>query len=134
VKARILNSGGSEVATDTLTLAGDGKFTTTTKVGPGTYSVLVRGLHWCSARADGIVIVSSDYTIPSTFNLVNGDIDGDDYIGASDFAIWNAVYDKAEGDPGYDARADLDGDQYIGASDFAIWSANYDQGNAEFTW
>jgi len=90
-------------------------------------------------------VVSGNYTIsvevsivPDELNTDNnifrngkirinipGDIDGDGYVGSSDFSVLAGAYGSSSGDPAYDARADIDGDGYVGSSDFSVLAGNY---------
>jgi len=56
---------------------------------------------------------------------IPGDIDGDGYVGSSDFSVLAGAYGSSSGDPAYDARADFDNDGYIGSADFSILAGNY---------
>jgi len=56
---------------------------------------------------------------------IPGDIDGDGYVGSSDFSILAGAYGSSSGDPAYDQEADIDGDGYVGSSDVSILAGNY---------
>jgi hypothetical protein len=94
-------------------------------VAPGTYTVAIKGANTLAKLFTGVTVSTADVTLNT--NLIGGDIDGDNYVGGSDFDVWNGAYDSVPGDTKWDARADLDGDGYIGGSDFDIWNGNYDQ-------
>ena len=59
-------------------------------------------------------------------SLLNGDCDGDDYVGTDDYLILNAAFDTSEGDSGYDERADLDGEGTVGTDDYLLLNKNFD--------
>lgn len=63
----------------------------------------------------------------STLFLINGDCNGDNYIGTDDYIILNDSFDLSVGDPDFDARADLDYDEYVGTDDYLILSQNFDR-------
>lgn len=67
-----------------------------------------------NAYDDGWVIV----TIP-------GDIDGDYYVGSSDFSRLAKAYGSRCGQPAYDREVDFDLDCYVGSADFSILAGNY---------
>lgn len=57
--------------------------------------------------------------------MVNGDVDHDNEIGISDYAIMSSSYGFFFGDPGFIADADINGDDEVGIADYAILSSNY---------
>jgi len=67
-----------------------------------------------NAYDDGWVIV----TIP-------GDVDGDYYVGSSDFSRLALAYGCSCEQPCYDRLVDFDLDCYVGSSDFSILAGNY---------
>ena len=69
-------------------------------------------------------MASADVTL--NVDLIGGDIDGDNYVGGSDYDIWAGANDTVPGDANWDARADIDGDGYVGGSDYDIWVGNND--------
>jgi len=94
-------------------------------VAPGTYSVAFKGATTLAVIVSGVTVTASDVTV--NVSLVNGDVDGDNYVGNADFDSWKVAYDTFMGDPTWDVRCDIDGDGYVGNSDFDLWKANYDQ-------
>lgn len=58
--------------------------------------------------------------------LLNGDCNGDNYIGTDDYLILNDAFDTSLGDAGFDSRADLNGDGYVGTDDYLILNENFD--------
>jgi hypothetical protein len=97
---------------------------------PGTYSVAIKPSHWLRYVVSGVQMPAADTSFDikglTGFSFINGDVDGDNYIGNSDYDIWASCYDTSFGDAGFDASADIDGDNYIGNSDYDVWAANYD--------
>jgi len=93
-------------------------------VAPGTYTVAFKGANTLAKVYGGVTVTSADVTL--NVDLIGGDIDGDNYVGGSDFDVWNGSYDTVPGDASWDARADIDGDGYVGSSDFDVWNGNYD--------
>ena len=53
------------------------------------------------------------------------DLDGDDYVGFSDFLIFASVFGSRQGDGTYDAGIDLNSDGSIGFTDFLIFAASF---------
>jgi len=56
---------------------------------------------------------------------IPGDIDGDGYVGSSDFSVLAGAYGSSIGDPAYMLEADIDSDGYVGSADFSILAGNY---------
>lgn len=61
------------------------------------------------------------------FSLANGDIDADQEVGPSDFALLIGAFGTIPGDPNFLRRADLDRDDEVGPSDFSILAVNFTQ-------
>lgn len=59
--------------------------------------------------------------------LLEGDANNDNSVDLLDFSILLNTYNKALGDPGYDARADFNGDDGTDLLDFSILLPNYNQ-------
>ena len=93
--------------------------------GTGVVNVTAKAGHWLAKKVNDIEITSSG-GFRADFVLINGDIDGDNYIGTDDLLVLTAAWDKQLGDAGYDARADLNGDDYIGTDDYEIFNKNFD--------
>ncbi|MBR5160516.1 MAG: hypothetical protein IKW80_02725, partial [Thermoguttaceae bacterium] len=53
------------------------------------------------------------------------DIDGDGYIGMSDYARMSAAWRTKPGDENWNSECDIDGDNYVGFSDYAFLSSNW---------
>jgi len=60
------------------------------------------------------------------WNLINGDCNGDNYIGTDDYLILNRSFGLRVGDPGFDPRADLDKDGLVGTDDYLILNKSFD--------
>jgi len=55
----------------------------------------------------------------------DADFDQDGGAGLLDFGIFKSTFLKAEGTPGYDARADMDCDGAVGLLDFGLFKAEF---------
>jgi len=92
-------------------------------VAPGTYTVAFKGVNTVAQVVTGVTVTSADVTGVNATLLV-GDIDGDNFIGLTDFARWKAANNTSPGAGAWNVRADLDGDNYVGLTDFAKWKRN----------
>lgn len=98
------------------TLDAQSQFTVTTTV-RGAATVRIKPSHWLSKTVTGLNISNTGLFNLQTSHL-NGDIDGDDEVGSTDFDMVVAQF----GDSG---PADIDGDGEVGSSDFDIVVSNF---------
>lgn len=107
---------GSVVQTLNTAVAADGSFSTTTNL-TGVAQLRVRAPHFLQLRS-GMGTLGYD-TVNLNLPLTNGDIDGDNEIGISDYSILSANYgaDNAQGDLNEDGTVDI--------ADYSILSGNY---------
>jgi len=109
-----------------VTIKPDGSYELPTTLGATIYdTVYLRVGHWLRARRDNINVTASGATI--NWTLVNGDCDGNNYIGTDDYLILNSAFDASKFDENWDYRADLTGDGYVGTDDYLILNANFDK-------
>ena len=106
----------------TLDAAGNYSVTTTQR---GPFRVSVKTRHWLSGGANTLITDAGASGMNHT--LLNGDTDGDNYVGTDDYLIINGSFDLSQGDAGYDPRADITGDAYVGTDDYLIVNANFDK-------
>ncbi|MBX7132736.1 MAG: hypothetical protein K1X67_08685 [Fimbriimonadaceae bacterium] len=90
----------------------------------GWYTLILKGSHWLT-KSNAIRLSGGAAQFAAT--LVNGDCDGDNEIGISDYALISFTWGLSEGDPGWEANVDLNGDSAIDIGDYAILSANFGQ-------
>lgn len=65
--------------------------------------------------------VLPDVIVEETGCDLVGDANGDQSVGAADYAIWAAQF----GQTGVGLSADFDGNGSVGAGDYALWAANF---------
>lgn len=106
-----------------LPLRADGKISFTSNRA-GSRSLRIRGRTWIY-KAVPVTIGTAHQTV--SVSLINGDINGDNEVGAADFSQLAAAYDAVPEDPNFVRNADLNGDEEVGAADFSILAANYDE-------
>lgn len=113
---------GSTTVLETLngTLGSGGTFTVNTTVAAGNYDVAVKAPTWLRKIASNRTLTGSGMT-GVNLSVKNGDLDGDNEVGISDYAILSANY----GTPG--PAGDINGDGDVDIADYAILSANYGQ-------
>lgn len=80
----------------------------------GTWLRRVVGVNTTAGNVTGVAL-----------SLINGDVDGDNEVGAADLSILSSAFLTGVGDSGFVAAADLDRDGEVGASDLSILSTNF---------
>ncbi len=91
---------------------------------PGSYDFAFKAVHWLK-RLVANVTVTGGGASGLTPSLINGDIDGNNAVGLSDFAQLKAAFGSLPGNSNWNANADLDGNGAVGLSDFAILKRNF---------
>lgn len=89
---------------------------------PGTYDVSIRADRWLRRILSGVE-VSGPLTLPAA-SLVNGDVDGNNAVSATDRARVTAALGRVAGQTGFQAACDLDGNGVVNAVDRAIVTAH----------
>jgi len=96
-----------------------------TGIPPGSYDVEVKHGQSLSRRAAGLVF-HADTSISRDFGaLLAGDVNDDNSVTITDFAVLSAGFGLAHGQSGFDPRADLDGNGVVDVLDFALLSSNF---------
>lgn len=91
----------------------------------GDYEVFVKPAHWLARTAGTVTITDEGAELAVLGEYLNGDVDGDNEVGPSDFSFLSAAFGSVLGDFGYRPGADLDGDEEVGPSDFSILATNF---------
>lgn len=110
------------VATVNETVSSLGDFGFAKPVPNGNYKLRVDGRTFLPREIE-VTIGDNTY---ANISMLNGDCDGDDYVGTDDYLILNGAFDTSEGDAGFDARADLDGEGTVGTDDYLILNKAFD--------
>lgn len=122
-----LRTPGTSLVFDTVTAVvnPNGTFTAS-NLPPGKYNVAVKESTWLK-KAWGDVDIRSANATGLSFELINGDCDGNNSVGTDDYLILNASFDTSLGDAGFDARGDLNRDDYVGTDDYLILNKSFDK-------
>lgn len=115
---------GGTSTTITVPLASDGSYSFSTLL-QGQYHVAAKVSHWLNRQYPTNIQLGSSSNTAVNFDLINGDIDGDNEVGPGDFGGLSSAYGSVSGDANFSSLADLDGDFEVGPSDFGILSTNY---------
>ncbi len=115
--------GNSVVQTLVTPLTNTGNYTVFTFI-TGTFDVRVKGQHWLADRRVGVDLSGNVSNL--NFDLVNGDVDGDNSVTIFDYIDLSQSFDLGLGDAGYNDRADLDGDNLVTIFDYIILSNSFD--------
>ena len=90
----------------------------------GSYDIAIRGAHFMRGVIPNVNITNSGVS-GLALTLKNGDVNGDNSVGATDFTLLRAAYGSSTGGSGWNPMADLNGDGSVGTTDFNILRANY---------
>lgn len=110
------------ISEGTVTLGSGGEYTLPGTFADGNYTVYAKSSHWLQKMAS-VTVTGGVGTVD--FELINGDVDGDNEIGGNDLSLMSGAFLSANGDPNYLADADIDGDGEVGSSDLSIMSQNF---------
>jgi uncharacterized lipoprotein YddW (UPF0748 family) len=89
-----------------------------------TYDISLKPTHWLR-RTINVAFNGNDIGSLS-FNLLNGDVDGDNTVSILDYLELSNAYDTQVGDPGYNSNADLDEDGFVSVLDYLIVSSRFE--------
>lgn len=104
----------------------------------GSFQVAIKPSHWL--RKSTAYMVFGDDNPNINFDCINGDIDGDNYVGLLDYDIFSLYFDRSSSDedwstPGTNGfaprSADLDGDDAVTLLDYDVFSKNFDMSGDE---
>ena len=113
---------GSSTVLETIngTLGSGGTFTVQTTQAAGNYDVAVKAPTWLRKIAANRTLTGAGMT-GVNLTVKNGDLDNDNEVGISDYAILSSNYG------GSGPVGDINGDGDVDIADYAILSANYGQ-------
>jgi hypothetical protein len=113
------------VATFNTTTNTSGQFTII-GVPLGTYNIKVKNSHTLARVKTGQILIAGSNSIDFG-TLLEGDADNDNFITGADFSLLLNSFNKAMGDPGYDARTDFNNDSFVTGADFSLLLNNFNQ-------
>ncbi|MGQ9791578.1 MAG: PA14 domain-containing protein [Armatimonadota bacterium] len=99
-----------------------GRFRIPVSIAPGVYDVSLKGSHWLRKTLRN---VRFPLTAPLHFELINGDIDGDNEVTLFDFGLLVSAFGSVPGEENWNPNADLDGDEEVTLFDFGILVRNF---------
>ena len=119
------NSTGALIETTTVTPNSSGAFSFNTAVPAGTYRVWVKPSHRFLGKIQNNVTFTASGVSGLTFTLKNGDVNGDNFVSASDQLALRAAWGANSASSNWNPNADLNGDGNVGNSDFLIMRKNW---------
>jgi hypothetical protein len=90
----------------------------------GVFDIALRGRSFLRRTLRGVTLTGETVTLPDAAPLVNGDVDGDNRVTATDLSLATRALGSTPGAANWNARADLNGDGRVDASDRDLVSAN----------
>ncbi|GIV17482.1 MAG: hypothetical protein KatS3mg022_2917 [Armatimonadota bacterium] len=123
VTVEIRNPGETTpVETHVVNLNSSGQYAFITGL-KGTFDVAAKASHWLRSVKGGVTIAPPSTAI--NFDLINGDIDGDNEVTLFDFGALVAAFGSVPGDSNWNPDADLDGDEEVTLFDFGVLVRNF---------
>jgi len=122
VEVRALGS-GAVLDSRQLVLDADGNFAMPTLL-QGDYQIAVRGSNWLR-HAVGPVHISDTGVSGLSFNLINGDVTGDNTINIQDFLALRLAFGSMSGTQNWNPNADLNKDGVVNIADLLILRKNF---------
>lgn len=121
---------GTETVAYSATVATDqSAYFTATNVLTGTYDLRVKGSHTLSRKLSGVTLTPGNNTVDwaSRGALMEGDINGDNYVTILEFSLLRNSFGKCQGTAGFDIRTDFDGDGCTTILDFSLLRQSFGQ-------
>jgi subtilisin family serine protease len=118
-----LRQHGSSTTIRTVNLASDTSYTLSS-VTSGTYDFAFKASHWLQRVVSNVVIGSQPVQLP-VVTLLNGDINGDNFVEDQDYSLLGLAWYTAVGDAKYNVNADLNGDGFVEDQDYSIMGLNW---------
>jgi uncharacterized protein (DUF2141 family) len=89
----------------------------------GTYNIGINGPKWLRKTLADVTFTGILSGVDAT--LVPGDLNGDNVIDLSDFALVASAYGSNPTSPNWNSNADLNGDGVVNIEDFALLAQDY---------
>lgn len=118
---------GSTLERHEISASTTGSFTLETSL-VGEVRAWLKAPTWLASMRS--VVLANGSASSLLFSLRNGDVDGDNVVGISDFLRLRSAYGSSEGGYLFDQRSDLNGDGSVGAVDFLILRRSFGQNGA----
>lgn len=92
----------------------------------GTFDVHVKGLHSIQSARANITLTANSTADIDMKTQVDGDVDGDNCVGVSDFAVVQSMLGASSATPGFNPAADLNNDGVVTMSDISLLRSGFD--------
>jgi hypothetical protein len=117
------DSAGVVQETHNITLDESGAYIFFTTLS-GNYTAVAKCWHWL---AKAVPVSISGTQSSADFSLLNGDVNGDNFVEDQDYSLMGAAWYSSLGDANYNASADLNGDGFVEDQDYSIMGTNWYQ-------
>jgi hypothetical protein len=130
VTVKIRDSSGNLVETHAVSLdsAGNYAFVLSTSGLSGSYTATAKASHWLAKAMPVTLNPNTGGSV--SFTLINGDVNGDNFVEDQDYSLLGGAWYSAVGDSNYSVNADLNGDGFVEDQDYSImglaWYASGD--------
>ncbi len=119
------NTTGALIESTNVVPSSAGTFSFPTSVPAGTYRVWVKPSHRFLGKILNNVVFTGSGVSGLSFTLKNGDVNGDNFVSASDQLALRAAWGANSSSSNWNPNADLNGDGNVGNSDFLIMRKNF---------
>lgn len=122
VTVEIRDGAGTLLDTTRVPLRSDGSFVLVSSA-QGTVRVSAKGAHWLRHRRSGVVL-DANVPVSLTFDLFNGDVNGDNSVNIADFVALRVAFGSSPGGGNWNPNADLNHDGSVNVADFLVLRRN----------
>ncbi len=117
---------GNVLQTVSTTLDANGNYSFAPTVPSGTYTITAKGTKRFLRKAIPGVVLNTG-AVGVNFTLVNGDVNGDNFVSSQDLTAVRLAFGSSPGAGNWNPDADLNGDGFVGSADLTIVRQNFGQ-------
>jgi hypothetical protein len=123
VTIEIQAANGSLLEAHTVNLSSSGGYSLISQQPAGSYVAAAKASHWLAR--DSALTLDTNGIGTASFLLLNGDVNGDNFVEDQDYSLLGAAWYSGVGDSNYNVNADLNGDGYVEDQDYSIMGSNW---------
>ena len=129
VAIEIQDSTGNILETHTVNLSSSSQYSFSTGL-VGSYTACAKASHWLAKAMPLSIDPTAGGSV--SFFLLNGDVNGDNFVEDQDYSLMGVAWYSGAGDPNYNVNADLNGDGFVEDQDYSIMGLNWYQSGDPF--
>lgn len=120
----VKDGSGTVLQTVSTTLDANGNYSFAPTVPSGTYTITAKGTKRFLRQAIPGVVLNTG-AVGVNFTLVNGDVNGDNFVSSQDLTAVRLAFGSSPGAGNWNPDADLNGDGFVGSADLTIVRQNF---------